>query len=85
MTHEALTEAMSDNVNHPDHYGGRDNPYEAIKVIEAMGHGKGFCYGNAMKYIIRAPHKGSEVDDLKKAVWYINRLIGYGEAEHESG
>jgi hypothetical protein len=38
---------MSDNVNHPQHYGGADNPYEAIKVIEAWQ--LGFCLGNAVK------------------------------------
>lgn len=46
---------MSDNVNHPSHYGGEDNPYEAIKVIEAWN--LGFCLGNAVKYISRAGKK----------------------------
>ena len=35
-------------VEHPAHYGGADNPYEAIKVIEAWG--LGFCLGNTIKY-----------------------------------
>lgn len=64
---------MSDSVNHPDHYGGADNPYEAIKVIEAWN--LGFCLGNAVKYISRAGKKGSKLEDLKKAAWYINREI----------
>lgn len=46
---------MSNSVNHPPHYGGADNPYEAIKVIEAWG--LGFCVGNAVKYIARAGKK----------------------------
>jgi len=62
-------------INHPSHYGGADNPYEAIKVIEAWG--LGFCLGNTVKYISRAGKKDPEktVEDLKKAVWYINHEI----------
>lgn len=60
-------------VDHPAHYGGKDNPYEAIKVIEAWG--LDFCLGNTVKYISRAGKKGSEVEDLEKAVWYLNRRI----------
>lgn len=48
-----------DHVNHPSHYGGADNPYEAIKVIEAWG--LGFCLGNALKYICRAGKKTQPV------------------------
>lgn len=56
-------------VDHPNHYGGADNPYEAIKVIEAWD--LGFCLGNAVKYIARAGKKGDVVEDLQKAAWYI--------------
>jgi hypothetical protein len=54
-----------DVVNHPAHYGGADNPYEAIKVIEAWG--LGFRLGNTVKYISRAGNKGDVIEDLKKA------------------
>ena len=62
------------NVNHPAHYGG-DTTYEAIKVIEAWS--LGFCLGNTVKYISRAGKKDRlrELEDLKKAAWYINRRI----------
>lgn len=60
-----------ERVNHPDHYGGADNPYEAIRVIEAWG--LGFCLGNAVKYIARAGKKGSEAEDIDKAIWYLKR------------
>jgi hypothetical protein len=62
-----------DNVNHPVHYGGADNPYEAIKVIEAWQ--LDFCLGNAVKYISRAGKKDRTkmVEDLEKAIWYIKR------------
>ena len=64
---------MNDPVNHPDHYGGGDNPYEAIKVIEAWN--LGFHLGNAVKYIARAGKKGPAVVDLRKARFYLDRLI----------
>ena len=63
-----------DAVNHPAHYGGADNPYEAIKVIEAWG--LGFCLGNTIKYIARAGKKGDgHLEDLLKARWYLDREI----------
>lgn len=66
---------VADAVNHPSYYGGADNPYEAIKVIEAWG--LGFCLGNAMKYISRAGKKDGEaiLKDLKKAKWYLDHEI----------
>lgn len=60
-------------VDHPVHYGGADNPYEAIKVIEAWG--LGFCLGNTVKYIARAGKKINTLEDLEKAAWYLNREI----------
>jgi hypothetical protein len=62
-----------EEVNHPAHYGGEDNAYEAIKVIEAWG--LDFLLGNTVKYIARAGKKDSEVQDLKKAKFYLERRI----------
>lgn len=62
-----------DKVDHPAHYGGEDNPYEAIKVIEAWK--LGFNLGNSVKYISRHEHKGTALEDLKKARWYLDREI----------
>lgn len=66
---------MTEQVNHPQHYGGADNPYEVIKVIEAWD----LCFplGNAVKYIARNGKKSKDtaIQDLEKAVWYINRKI----------
>jgi hypothetical protein len=64
---------MPEAVDHPDHYGGADNPYEAIKVVEAWG--LGFHLGNVVKYVSRAGKKGDELEDLKKARWYLERHI----------
>jgi hypothetical protein len=63
-------------VNHPDHYQfGENNVYEAIKVIEAWD--LDFHLGNTVKYISRAGKKevNKELQDLKKALWYLQRKI----------
>jgi len=65
-------------VDHPPHYGGAENPYEAIKVIEAWQ--VDFCIGNVLKYLSRAGKKGAELEDLKKAEWYLKRAIQQREA-----
>ena len=65
-----------EQVNHPDHYQfGEGNVYEAIKVIDAWS--LGFSLGNAVKYISRAGKKNpdKEIEDLKKAIWYIQHHI----------
>jgi hypothetical protein len=64
---------MAEKVDHPPHYGGEDDPYEAIKVIEAWD--LGFCLGNTVKYISRYRAKGTALEDLKKARWYLDREI----------
>lgn len=62
-------------VNHPSHYGGENNIYEVIKVIEAWD--LDFHLGNTVKYISRAGKKNpeKELEDLKKALWYLERKI----------
>jgi hypothetical protein len=64
---------VKDVVNHPDHY--TDGGIETIDFIEAKN--LPYHLGNAVKYISRAGKKYPEktVEDLKKAVWYINRYI----------
>lgn len=60
---------MSDAVNHPSHYN-----FGTIEVIDVIEDWQlGFHLGNALKYIARAKHKGNEVQDLKKALWYVTR------------
>lgn len=73
---------MAEMVNHPAHYGGENNPYETIKVIEAWG--LGFCLGNTVKYIARYGKKDAAdaIDDLKKARWYLDRKIQRMEKAH---
>lgn len=71
---------LDEAVDHPAHYGGADDPYEAIKVIEAWG--LGFNLGNALKYLSRAGRKPGEArrKDLAKAAWYLARDLAHEEA-----
>lgn len=64
---------INDNVNHPSHY--TDGKIEVIDFIEDKK--LNFHRGNAVKYIVRAGKKdiAKEIEDLEKAVWYINREI----------
>jgi hypothetical protein len=61
---------VTETISHPVHYGGKENPPETIKCVEA--HGLGYTLGNAFKYISRAGKKCVDpMDDLYKAVWYV--------------
>jgi hypothetical protein len=72
---------MEDNVNHPPHYTWLKDKC-GIEVIDITRH-MDFCLGNSIKYILRAGHKQEvsmsnkekEIEDLKKAIWYINDRI----------
>lgn len=68
---------MKEEINHPERYGG-DTPYECIKVLKAWlskEEYEGFLRGNAIKYICRLGKKDEKVQELKKARWYIDKLI----------
>jgi hypothetical protein len=58
-------------VDHPPHYTA--GPIEVIDIIE--GFNLGFHLGNVVKYVLRSPHKGAEIEDLEKARWYLDRYI----------
>lgn len=64
---------MNDPVNHPKHYTSHPSGLECIDIAEHHS----FCIGNAIKYLWRAGLKegNSSVQDLEKAIWYINREI----------
>jgi hypothetical protein len=68
---------VKEMVNGPQHYGGVDNPYEVIKVCEAWGLDKDAYLFNVVKYVARAGKKdqAKELEDLKKASFYLNRKI----------
>jgi hypothetical protein len=70
---------MSDMVNHPEHY--TDGGIETIDFIEAKK--LPYHLGNAVKYVSRAGKKNPEktIEDLQKAIWYINRYISFLEGK----
>lgn len=70
MLGDTSAPTAADPVNHPEYYGGGDNPYEAIKVIQAWE--LDFELGSALKYIARAGKKTpSATTDLGKAIRYL--------------
>lgn len=77
LTSVPLEKTTDEMVNHPQHYGGENNTYEVIKVCEAWGLDKDAYLFNVVKYVARAGKKDSEniVQDLKKAIWYLDRRI----------
>jgi hypothetical protein len=66
-----LSEPRKEKVDHPSHYN--QYPVECIDIVELMN----FNRGNAIKYIWRAgsKNKATEIEDLKKALWYVQREI----------
>lgn len=68
---------MTDMVNHPPHYDF--GPHETIDVIEAWN--LPYHLGNVVKYVSRAKRKGKEIEDLRKAAWYLNRYITLVESK----
>ena len=65
-----------DTVNHPPHYNSSPSGIECIQVVEHMG----FCLGNVIKYVWRADEKGNAIEDLEKALWYLQREIARRKA-----
>jgi len=64
-------------INHPEHYGGKDNVYEVVKVCEAWDLDKDAYLFNVVKYVARSGKKNpdKEIEDLKKAMFYLDRKI----------
>ena len=56
-----------DPVNHPQHYTSHPSGVEAITICQH----ENFCIGNALKYLLRRNLKGNPVEDMRKAIWYI--------------
>ena len=72
-----VTTKEKEMVNGPQHYGGKDNPYEVIKVCEAWELDQDAYLFNVVKYVARAGKKDKtkEIEDLKKAAFYLDRKI----------
>ena len=63
-------EETNKNVSHPSYY---NQGIEPIEIIESWD--LNFSLGNAIKYILRSPYKGKQIEDLEKAKWYLEREI----------
>ena len=73
---------QEDTVNHPSHY--TDGGIECIEAIESAltsEEYRGYLKGNIQKYVWREKHKGG-TESLKKAQWYLQRLIELDEAQN---
>jgi len=80
MTGFGTTSWTEEKIDHPMHYGGKDNPYEVIKVLGAWltrDEMIGFLKGNIIKYMARAEKKSPGCEDYDKAKWYLTYLVEY--------
>ncbi|MCD2528712.1 DUF3310 domain-containing protein [Providencia huaxiensis] len=76
---------MTDNVNNPSHYSsGGIECIEAIKASMTHEAFLGYLKGNIQKYVWRYEKKINPVEDLKKARWYMNRLVDELENENDA-
>ena len=64
---------VSDPVNNPAHY--TYGTIECIDFLDSCGYGLDFCLANAIKYLTRCKHKGTMVQDIRKAIWYANHAV----------
>jgi len=64
-----IVKKKHDAVNHPKHYTEHPSGVECIQITEHMN----FCLGNATKYIWRAELKHDVIEDIDKAIWYLQR------------
>jgi len=60
-----------DPVHYPSHYRSHPSGIETIQITEQ----ETFLRGNILKYVLRAPYKGNELEDMEKAAWYLARDI----------
>lgn len=68
---------MNDPVNHPTHYTAHPSGVETITITRH----ESFLRGNILKYVLRAPYKGHELEDMLKAAWYLDRELERLERE----
>lgn len=73
--HYPIENEEHDNVNSPSHYQGKVECIDCIESATAGLNGiEAFCIGNAIKYLYRWKKKNG-IEDLKKAKWYIDKII----------
>lgn len=63
-----------ERVNHPSHYNhGKLECIDIMEDVFGIDETRAFCKLNAFKYLVRAELKGSEFEDIDKALWYLNK------------
>lgn len=72
---------QDDNVKHPKHYTQHPSGVECINISRHFN----FCMGNAIKYIWRADLKGNDIEDLRKAIQYLEYEIERRQCMKPSG
>ena len=73
-----------DKVNHPRHYNINWKGEQAIETFDYIRSWKmDYPASNIIKYVTRHPYKGKSLQDLKKARWYLDRLIQEVEAKED--
>lgn len=77
MTAKKSIKEMMEEVNHPSYYGGKDDPYECAKVLEAWGLDNDWYLATAIAYMCRAGRKDPEsyARDILKAKWFVDRKV----------
>lgn len=80
LLNEAIRQANEDGITRPDYYGGNANPFEPVKIMEHYQDKVSFHVTTALAYMLR-PEKGEHLNDLKKAVWWLNRRIAQLEGK----
>lgn len=80
-----VTAKKHDPVSHPSHYcAGGIETIDIVKAKMPPERFRGFLQGNVIKYVTRAEFKGKQLEDLKKASWYLDRLITELEKDKET-
>ncbi len=72
---------LDDPVNHPNHYTGKYECFDVLRSIYGDNAVKDFCLCNVFKYLWRHKRKNG-IEDLKKAAWYLNKVIEMEEGEN---
>lgn len=76
MNYDYMTpEEEADMVNHPPHYQGKVECIDAIESALGEDAFYAYCRGTALKYIWRTGKKWDAKEDIRKAIWYLERIV----------
>lgn len=83
---DAVAKSISEAVHHPPHYSkGSIETIDYLVDILGEDGAKAYCHGNVIKYTgMRLMNKGKPIEDARKAIWYLNKLIELLERENKN-